>query len=220
MTSSAAGLSVELGSNPMPDPSGCGATPPDTSKCGIQLTGSGMFTVATASGQDVAGKIQSGTFNGGPGDLQLQISLAGANLNLKLIHARAQATGITEDGITSLIVAGAIPEDNIQSDIIPAIQTALNANEIAKDCTAAMANMQNYDRCGCLSTPQSTGDLIISTFDTITMDCNISTDEINMNSLAMSIIKPDLTLDGVQALSIGLKVSAKKGTFTVPGESD
>lgn len=218
-TAGGAGIKVHIGSNPMPDPSGCAATPPDATKCGIQLTGSGSFTVATPSDAEVDGKVVAGTFNGGPGDLQLQISLAGATLNLNLISAKVQATGISDDGITSLIVAGAIPEDNIQHDIVPAIQTALNTNIIARDCDATKANTTNYDRCGCATSPsQSTGDLVVSTFDTITMDCNISADEINMNSLAMSILKPDLTLNGVQALSVGLKVSAKKATFTIAGE--
>jgi len=217
-SSGGAGLEVQLGSNPTPDPSGCSATPPVTADCGAHLKGTGMFTVATPTDQEIDGKITSGTFNGGPGDVTLQIALAGANLKLNLIKARAQATGMSEDGITSLIIAGAIPNDNIQNDIVPAIQTALNTNLIARDCMTANANMPNFDRCGCASSPQSTGDLIITTFDTIAMDCNISKDEINMNSLAMSILKPDLTLDGVQALSIGLKVTAKKATFTVAGE--
>jgi len=40
-----------------------------------------------------------------------------------------------------------------------------------------------------------------------------------MNSLVMSLLQPDVTIDGVMALSIGIKATAVGAMFTVPGEA-
>jgi hypothetical protein len=35
----------------------------------------------------------------------------------------------------------------------------------------------------------------------------------------MSLLAPDVTIDGKMALSLGIKVAAEKATFTVAGET-
>src|SRR5262249_37225411 len=102
---SAAGVQAFLGANPMPAP----CTDMNDMVCGHHLTGTGMFTVDPKSPDNasLAGKNIGGTFNGGPGNLTLQIALGGTMaITLNLDLARAQATDISDSGMT-LIVAGA-----------------------------------------------------------------------------------------------------------------
>jgi hypothetical protein len=215
---SAAGVQAFLGANPMPAP----CTDANDMTCGHHLTGTGMFTVDPASPDNasLAGKIIGGTFNGGPGNLTLQIALGGTmaiTLNLEL--ARAQATDVSDSGMT-LIVAGAITQDQINNQVIPAVVSQLGPI-IMRDCN--MLTMP--PDCGCAS--GSTGKTILGLFDTAPKDCMVSVAEVQNNSLIKSLLAPDVcapsgtgtTCDAANALSIGLKVTAVKGGFTVDGET-
>jgi hypothetical protein len=228
-STAAAGVQVFLGTNPQPP--ACNAAEEvvcDTAKpavctgCGHHLTPAGaMFSIDPNSPNDaaLAGKIIGGTFTGGPGNLSLQIALGGSDaIQLDLIGARAKASGITADGIGTLtgstvtggiVFAGAISKDDIDTKVIPAVQTQLGPT-IAKDCpTPTVAG------CGC--TDGSTGKTILGLFDT-NHDCVVSVDEIKSNSLIMSLLAPDVTVDGKMALSLGIKAVAEKAVFTVPGQ--
>ena len=61
----------------------------------------------------------------------------------------------------------------------------------------------------------STGKTLLGLFDT-NMDCTVTVEEISTNSLIVSLLAPDVTIDGKMALSLGIKASATKGTFTLP----
>ena len=209
MTSSGAGLKVLLGSNPVP----AACTDASDKVCGHHLTGTGMFDAA-ATDAEVTGKIVNGTFNGGPGDLNLKLSIAGANVDLSLIGARAQVTGMSDAGIMSGIVAGAVTQDDLNTKVLPAIQSSL-APLIARDCTKLDMPTAN-PACGCAD--GSTGKTVISLFDTTPKDCMVTTAEIMNNGLIMSLLQPDVTINGVMALSIGIKVTAVAGKYTVAGE--
>jgi hypothetical protein len=213
----AAGIQAFLGTNPMPAP--C-SSPTDTT-CGHHLDGSGMFTVSPMSPDNpaLAGKIINGTFNGGPGNLTLQIALGGTMpITLGLELARAQATSISDTGMTA-IVAGAITQDEINNMVIPAVVAQLGPI-IMRDCTM----LNNPPDCGCAS--GSTGKTILGLFDTAPKDCMVSVSEVQNNSLIKSLLAPDVcapttgtTCDAANALSIGLKITAVKGTYTVSGET-
>jgi hypothetical protein len=212
-SSGGAGLSVHLGDNPMPAP----CTDPNTpSTCGQHLKGTGMFSIAAGSPDDAAltGKIVNGTFTGGPGNVHLQISLAGATVDLDLIGAKAQTSGMSDDKIDSGIVAGAVTQDDLNTKVIPAIQSSL-APLIERDCNAPTMPM-GTPPCGCMD--GSTGKQVISLFDTSPKDCMVTVDEIKNNGLIQSLLAPDVSIDGKMALSIGLKVSTVKATYTIPGE--
>lgn len=206
-SSSAAGIQVFLGTNPMPAP--CNGSADTT--CGHHLDGTGTFDVDTNGPQNaaLAGKIVGGTFTGGPGNLTLQIAVGGTNpIQLDLIGARVKASGISETGIMSAIFAGAVTKEDIDTKIIPAIQPQL-ATTIMRDC-----NMPTMPPgCGCTS--GSTGATIISFFDA-NKDCAVSIDELKMNSLVMSLLQPDVTIDGKMALSLGIKATAVKANYTAP----
>lgn len=214
-SSAGAGIQVFLGQNPMPAP--CAGSADTT--CGKHLTGTGSFDINPSGPTNaaLAGKIVGGTFTAGPGKLSLQISLGGtAPIQLDLIGARVKASGITDTAIGSgtsggAILAGAVSQDDINNKIIPAIPPQLE-NTIMRDC-----NMTSPPVMGCGCTASSTGATIINFFDA-NKDCMVTADELRMNSLVMSLLQPDVTINGTMALSIGIKATAVTGTFTVAGQ--
>ncbi|HEX5062243.1 MAG TPA: hypothetical protein VFV99_22890 [Kofleriaceae bacterium] len=217
----AAGVQVFLGDNEMPAACNSGESydPVAKSGCKHHLDGSGMFSIAAGSPENAAlgGKIVNGTFTGGPGDLSLQIALGGTDaIKLDLIGARAKASMISENGIgmgTSggVVFGGAVTKDDIDNKVIPAIQTQL-VPIIMRDCT--MPTMP--PGCGCAT--DSTGKTILGLFDTNPKDCAVSVEEIKTNSLIVSLLSPDVTINGKMALSLGIKATAVKGTYTAPNQ--
>ncbi|MBS1121127.1 MAG: hypothetical protein H6Q90_3355 [Deltaproteobacteria bacterium] len=205
-STTAAGLQIKLGDMPMP--AAC-TDPADLTTCGKHLDGSGSFAIAAGSPDNAAigGKIAGGVFTGGPGDLSLQIVLGGAApIQLDLIGARAKGTGITATGFSELILAGALTQDNLDTKVIPAVHAQLGPL-ITRDCPTGMAPP---DPCGCAA--NSTGKTIIGLFDTNPKDCMVTIEEIKTNSLIQSLLAPDVTIDGMQALSVGIKVTTTGAT--------
>lgn len=206
----AAGLKVLLGDTPMPQPC-TDPQNPTPATCGKHLDGTGMFTIAAGSPDNaaVSGKIVNGTFNGG-GDsskISLQIALGGTDaIQLDLIGARAKASGITETGMESVVLAGALTENDLNTKVIPAIHAQI-APLIMEDCNA----LTSPPMCGCTS--GSTGATILNLFDAGTKDCMVTVDEIKNNSLIQSLLAPDVEINGTPALSLGIKVIGKKATF-------
>jgi hypothetical protein len=101
-TNSNAGLTVKFGSTP--NPPACNGQSDTT--CGHHLMGGASFQVASGSPSDVslAGKLEGGTFNGGPGELSLEIAIGTTDpIVLPLVHARAKATGLSATGMSALI---------------------------------------------------------------------------------------------------------------------
>jgi len=204
LASGAAGLAVKLGDAPMP--AACSST--TDMVCGHHLDGNGSFAVAAGSPQNAAveGKIVGGTFNGGPGDIALEIALGGTTpIQLDLIGARAKASGITEAGIDSLVVGGALPIDDLNTKVIPAIYAQI-APLVSADCPGTVP-----PDCGCAT--GSTGRTILNLFDAVPKDCKITVDEIANNTLIKSLLAPDVTIEGKMALSLGLKVKTVKATI-------
>ena len=230
MSSAATGMSVYIGSDPQPvacmtgeDVTCTTAKPAVCTGCGHQINPTGgMFTAATNQDIALAGKIVGGTFTGGPGDLSIQIAIGGTMpIPLNLLGARAKATGMSDANLGTVsgstvsggvVLAGAITQDDINNNIIPAVVNQLTPT-IARDCNMLSAP----PGCGCMD--GSTGKTIIGLFDTAPADCMVSVAEVKSNSLIMSLLAPDVTIDGKMALSLGIKVAAEKATFTVAGET-
>ena len=221
----AAGVRVFLGDGTMVTPAACNAseTYNETTHtgCGHHLAGTGTFVVKSDPDAALGGKIVNGTFTGGPGDLSLQIALGGTTaINLDLIGARAKGSALSADALGSatsggVIFGGAITKMDIDEKVIPAIQAQLGPI-IARDCTMPTAP----PGCGCMA--DSTGKTILGLFDTKKADgsdgkdCAVSVDEIKTNSLIVSLLAPDVKINGKDALSLGIKVIAVKGEFTAP----
>lgn len=202
-----AGLDIRLGDPDTIMPAPCNAATPPV--CGLHLAGTGSFQVDPSSPPNagVDGKIAGGVFSGGPGTISLQIALGGSEpIALDLIGARAKASGLREDGLDEVILAGALTQTDLDTKVIPAIHAQLGPI-ITEDCTGTAPP----DPCGCMA--NSTGKTIIGLFDTDPKDCSVSIDEIKTNSLIMSLLSPDVEIDGQDALSLGLSVTGVKATI-------
>jgi hypothetical protein len=203
------GFRVFIGDTATVTPAPCTSTT-DTA-CRHHLDGNGSFTIAASSPTDaeVTGKISGGTFTGGPGDISLKIALGSTDgVQLDLIGARAKATGISATAVDSIIVAGALTQDDLNSKVIPEIFKQLGPI-VTSDCPTGV-----LPDCGC--TAGSTGKTILSLFDNMPKDCKLVVEEIQNSTLLKSLLAPDVTIDGKMAISLGVKVKATKATFTVP----
>jgi hypothetical protein len=215
----AAGVQVYLGTGEMPAACNSGETYNEVTKmgCGHHLDGAGSFSIDANSPTNAAlgGKIVNGTFTGGPGDLSLQIALGGTEaIQLDLIGARAKGSGISDTAIGTstsggIVFGGAITKDDIDMKVIPAIQLQL-VPIITRDCPNAVPTT-------CTCTADSTGKTILGLFDA-DHDCKVTVDEIKNNSLIVSLLSPDVTINGKMALSLGIKATAVKATYTVAGQ--
>jgi len=212
LTSAAAcGFSLYLGENPQPTP--C-TNPDDPLTCRQHLDGTGTFDVDPSSPDDVTvrGNIVGGRFTGGPGDLALQIAFGETAINLTLIEARAEINGITETGFDQSKVGGAVPDEVIQNEVLPAVATAVN-DIMTEDCPAP----RTPPTCGCMD--GSTGETLMGIFDE-NGDCDVPEQEVRENSLIVTLLRPDVDTDGddpPDALSVGVGATAVAGTWTVPG---
>jgi hypothetical protein len=178
------------------------------SGCGRHLA-NGTFTIDANSPDNaaVAGKIVGGTFTGGPGDITLKIALgSAAGIELDLIGARAKATGLSETGMESVIIAGALTKEDLDGKVIPALHAQIDPI-IKEDCP----NNPPAADCGCVA--GSTGKTVLNLFDTMPKDCGVTVDEIKNNTLIQSLLAPDVTINGKMALSLGIKAKVVKGTF-------
>jgi len=205
-----AGFSVYLGSNPSPDP--C-TDPNDPTTCRQHLDGNGSFDVDTSQSGTVGGNIVGGRFsNTVAGTLALQISFQGAPVNLTLVDAHAEVNAITAADFGDSKLGGAVPNDNIQNDVIPAVQVQVQTI-IERDCT----DPTNPPDCGCGT--GSTGATLIGIFDD-NEDCAVPLDEFRANSLIMTLLRPDVDTDGddmPDALSVGVGATGIHGNWTPPG---
>lgn len=199
--SSAAGLSVKIGT--MPNPAAC--TDMTDTTCRHHLDGHGAFQVDTADSTDgvVAGKIVSGAFTGGPGDVALQLAVTGTTpIMLNLLRARVQAT-ISPTGIMDANIGGVLTKTEINTAIIPVL--LVQANDILTQSCAPSGGS-----CNC--TGSAAGFLLVGDAN---MDCQLSTDE--LIGLTASLVAPDVcTMDSCatpDGVSLGIRVQAVKAAF-------
>lgn len=219
--SDAAGVGLWIyGGQTTPPPTPAPCTDPETmTDCGHHLEGDGAFTVdsTTATDQMIVGDIVDGTFTGGPGEVTLQLSVAGGDpIALPLQNAHAELTGLTAEGweLTGSKIGGAISSEDLDGTVIPGIAATIRGT-VAEDCEGT-----EPPDCGCAA--DSTGASMIDTFDGRgdgEADCEISDDEVaDLANLALS---PDIDLDGDDtndAVSVGICLGGVSGTFEVPAE--
>lgn len=192
------------GANAMPAP--CNGSSDTT--CRHHLAGTATFDVAAMSPHDpaLAGSIAAGVVTAGPGTLHLRTNAFGAMVDLKLIGARIRLANPTDASVMTGVIAGAIAQQDIDSSLLVPLQAGLAA-QIAVDCSA----LTSPPGCGCTS--GSSGATAISLFDT-NQDCTVSVVELENSSLIMSLLAPDVMIDGMKALSVGVGVSAVHAAFT------
>jgi hypothetical protein len=192
------------GADPVPSPcNGAGDT-----TCRHHLGGNGSFAIAPGSPRDteLAGQMTNGTAitAAGTGHLHFQtVLLTAAPVTLDLIGARVKVTDPSATGIMTGIIAGGVSMTDVNTVLLPAWQQTFDA-AMKADCPGAPPT------CGCSA--NSTGKTLNSLFDA-NHDCTISLAELTNNSLVQSLVAPDVTLDGQQALSLGVAFAAVSATF-------
>lgn len=205
-TAATATFTLYKGTSPMPTP--C-ANAQDTI-CRKHLAGTGSFTVDPTAPKDppLAGSIAAGKLTAGPGHLTIQFTMTGATpMMVTLIGARVELMP-TAMAVTGKL-GGGISMTDINTKIIPAMRDSFQAQVMA-ECTM----LQSPPTCGC---PQSSqGKTLLGLFDTNPQDCTISLAEVQNNSLITSLLAPDVTLENMPALSLGLGVHMVSGGFAAP----
>jgi hypothetical protein len=126
---------------------------------------------------------------------------------MTLIGAKVELTAVSATMATGKL-GGGISMTDIETKLKPAIRDSFQAT-VMKECTM----LQSPPTCGCPD--NSTGESLVALFDTAPQDCTISLTEIQNSSLLTSLLFPDVTLEGMQALSFGIGVHAVTGGFVV-----
>ena len=124
---------------------------------------------------------------------------------LDLRAARVEIQQVAPTGFARSIIAGAVPQVQIDERVYPAMRQNIAA-AIAAFCTNTTPTT-----CGCM--PGSPGSRCLNLFDTAPKDCKVSLDEIKNNTLLQPLFAPDLIVEGQPALSFGFQATAVKATF-------
>jgi hypothetical protein len=204
-----AGFAIKLGDTAKVTPPAC--TDANDTVCRHHLDGAGQFAVAADSPTTaaVAGKIDAGTFNGGPGEVTLQLAVGGgAPIRLTLHNAHVKTVSPSATAMTATI-GGVLTTADVNGQIIPAIQATVAAL-LDTDC----GTTRTPPSCGCTTTATMSA---LNEFDKSPKDCQITVDEIANDPIAKLILAPDVcsttTCAKPDALSLGIKVDAVKATI-------
>jgi hypothetical protein len=181
-----------------PDPPACSG-PGD---CGHHLEGDATFTIGSTVGTMPLG---AGPL-AGPGTAVLPITVLGSSvIELEMIGARFEGT-FEATGFAGKL-AGVIPEAVIGGELVPALAVGLQL-QVAIDCPGTKP-----PDCGCA--PDSPGETLINTFD-LDDNCALSAAELADNPLIQGFLTSDVTYEGVDGLSFGVRLTGVTGVYTVP----
>jgi hypothetical protein len=197
-------FTIYQGANPVPAP--CANTA-DT-VCRRHLLGTGSFTAKAAPVDPVlTGAIANGTLAAGPGHLTIQFAfMSSAPVVANLVGARVE---LMPTATAAGKLCGAMTKTDVDTVLIPAMQVGFQAT-VTRDCTMPTSP----PACGCMA--DSEGKTMIGLFDTAPSDCSISVSELQNNSLIVSLLAPDITIESMPALSLGLSMHAVAATYTAP----
>ncbi|MFH2006371.1 MAG: hypothetical protein ABI333_07285 [bacterium] len=199
---------------------------------GVPLTSPPLFNgtdvVDVAPGsptnQPIGGDLMSGTLDCGPGQLLIPVPLVTQTVFVSLQSARVLGGPVTATGWTDVMVGGGITEQDMESEIIPALATYFN-DVIASDPFGSVATtlMDLFDgNCeptvpGCASQVPGVGECAVNNpTDTPPV---ITVTELLCNALLNSATAPDVDSngDGVNdLLSVGFRVQAVSATINLP----
>jgi hypothetical protein len=203
-----AGFGVKFGASP--NPPACSDANDTT--CGHHLTGSASFQVASNSPDDalLAGKLTNGAFDGGPGELSLQITIGNTTpILLPLVHARVKVTSVSATGLKALI-GGVITAADLKTHVGGALQASV-APVITAGCTSTTP-----PECGCTGLA-ATIMMVADGADGTAADCVVSGQELLSNRATGTYTTPDLcsmdTCTAPDAVSVGLNIEAVSATF-------
>lgn len=210
------GFTTFFGINPNPPACNGGNDP----VCRHHLTGSAQFAVDSNSPHDppLLGDATANTFASGPGVLDVQlVFVTGLPTAVHLVAAHSKLSSVTSTAIGNGVIGGGVLKSDVDGRLIPALQQALTI-AVQRDCCGTSSSPSPTcdpsatPSCGCIDS--TTGKSAIGLFDTTPHDCAITVSEIQGNSLIQSLLAPDITVDGQQALSMGFGMSAVGATYT------
>jgi hypothetical protein len=201
-----AGFSTKFGTNP--NPPACSSATDMT--CGGHLMGGASFQIAQGSPGNalVTGKLQNGVFDGGPGNLSLQITIGSTTpILIPLVRARVKVTSVSETSLKAL-VGGLITAADFRTNVGGALEVSLG-ELLASVCT----DRDNPPGCGCIGLA---GELI-QLLDVNPSNCQVSVDEILAFPGTSAFTSPDVcsmdSCSAADAISVGLNIEAVAATF-------
>jgi hypothetical protein len=179
--------------------------------CRKHLEGTATFNVLPdPKGSALRGSFANETFAGDQGKLVVRIALLGSEpIDLVMLASRATLRMTDATKIADGTIAGAVTQDDIDNKVIPAVHANVSATAAAQCITPT-----SPPACGCPS--GSDGKQALMIFDKDPVDCSISLQEVRDSSLVQALLAPDVTIDGMRALSLGVKISAVPASFTAP----
>lgn len=196
--------------------------------CQHDLTGSASFSISASSPTNPAltGSITGGTYTAGPGTLSLQIALgSGSPIDLDLIGARVKATDMTattigsQSGMTGgIIFGGGVSQTDLNTQVLPQVVT-LAQGEIEKHCFGNEGS-GGTGVCDCDSTGTTILGLLGAEGSAATGSgagspaCTITLADIQASTTASSLLAPDITINGMPALSLGVLAYAVGADFS------
>jgi hypothetical protein len=204
-----AGFTIKFGASP--NPAAC--TDANDMTCGHHLTGSASFSIANNSPNDalLAGKLTNGTFEGGPGELSLLITIGSATpILMPLVHARVKVTEVSATGLKALI-GGVITATALRDNVGVALQASV-APVVETGCT----DKTHPPACGCTGLAMQLM-TIADGADGTAPDCAISAQELLSNRATGIYTTPDScsmdTCAAADAVSVGINIEAVSATF-------
>ena len=193
-----------------PDPAACEGE--DDLVCRHHFEGDASIGVVAGTPEldGCAGDIADGTFNGGPpGEIIVQLAIGVGVVDLPLTRARALVGEVEESRLGGAVLAGVVPEDVLDAEVVPDIQGAVQAT-IDADCEPA------GEDCNCLE--DSIGLTFLSLFDG-DVDCAVSLAELRESALVSTLLVADVDTDEdgePDGFSAGVGVTAVSATFDPP----
>lgn len=172
--------------------------------------GTGEFSTDTASptSATLCGRVYgNGFLDLGPGDVNFSIPISDTvTLDVTLHHAVIQGTASSE-GWSDVIIAGAVSPTEIRDEILPAFVDNVN-NDIQSDPEGSQFILDTFDN-QCSNEYDGCEDLSDCVSDGV-----ITLTELRCNGTVNIVLNPDITINGVDYVSLGLRVSAVKAVIT------
>jgi hypothetical protein len=206
--SAATGFALQIGADPQP--TACADAM--VVVCRRHLDGSGVFTLAAPASDSPLRCVPTDTgFECGPGRLKFLLGILGTPLQVpalgfpplevELLGARATFEDVGDGSLRGRIAGGVSGEDmdRLFADYLKIINA-----DVQHDC------MMDAPTCSC--TQSSSGRFYLGSLDA-NHDCTVTFDELRHNSLIVSLLTPDVSLEGKQALSIGVGFDAVPATI-------
>ncbi len=176
------------------------------------FSGMGMFMIDGMQ-YKLGGSIANGVGNFGPGNLTLKIALVAgtAPFSADLISASVANVAISATGLMGGKICGAITEMDLNNKVLPTIANLLK-DKVAGGGSTATTLCQLFDTMDpkCAATAADCANF----GPTMMPPANCISDvEIRENAIIKSVLKPDVTLNGTKALSLGLGFTAVVARF-------